>query len=143
MFNSNQAGADGELYAEQDPGLGDYACPPSVFPAYQEEEQVDKEMFKHDFYQMRIWQQVDENYDPTDFLQGLVPGEAQPFQPPPMVNIQFNPFLFARYSFYSFDCNNGFQVMDDGTIIKPDPGAVTDDHLQVIKKNYLQLVLVF
>ena len=38
---------------------------------------------------------MDENYDPTDFLQGLVPGEAQPFQPPPMVNIQFNPFLFA------------------------------------------------
>ena len=78
---------------------------------------------------------MDENYDPTDFLQGLVPGEAQPFQPPPMVNIQFDPFLFARYSFYSFDRNNGFQVMDDGTIIKPDPGAVTDDHLQVIKKN--------
>jgi len=90
VFNI-QAGADGELYAEQDPAFreGDYACPPSVFPvSYQEEEQ-----------------QVDENYDPTDFLQGLVPGEAPAFQPPPM-------------------------VLDDGTIIKPEPGAMADDHLQ-------------
>jgi len=90
VFNI-QAGADGELYAEQDPAFreGDYACPPSVFPlSYQEEEQ-----------------QVDENYDPTDFLQGLVPGEAPVFQPPPM-------------------------VLDDGTIIKPEPGAMADDHLQ-------------
>ena len=86
---------------------------------------------------------MDENYDPTDFLQGLVPGEAQPFQPPPMVNTQFHPILFTGCFFYSFDRNNGLQVMDDGTIIKPDPGAVTDDHLQVIKKNHLQLVLVF
>ena len=86
---------------------------------------------------------MDENYDPTDFLQGLVPGEAQPFQPPPMVNIQFNPRFCLQDVFYSFDRNNGLQVMDDGTIIKPDPGAVTDDHLQVIKKNYLQVVLVF
>merc|ERR1712226_250703 len=62
IFNI-QAGANGELYAEQDPNLqdGDYPCPPSVFPVNYHEEQEE---------------QVDENYDPTDFLQGLVPGEV-------------------------------------------------------------------
>merc|ERR1712226_865418 len=77
---------------EQDPNFqdGDYPCPPSVFPVNYHEEQEE---------------QVDENYDPTDFLQGLVPGEAPAFQPPPM-------------------------VLDDGTIIKPEPGAMSDDHLQ-------------
>ena len=52
--------------------------------AYQEEEQVNKEIMT---FQVTILQQVDENYDPTDFLQGLVPGEAPSFQPPPMVTI--------------------------------------------------------
>ena len=89
MCNSNQAGADGELYAEQDPAFreGDYACPPSVFPvSYQEEEQVIVWCVCDLILQMIILQQVDENYDPTDFLQGLVPGEAPAFQPPPMVH---------------------------------------------------------
>ena len=27
------------------------------------------------------------------------------------------------------------QVLDDGTIIKPEPGAMSDDHLQVEMKN--------
>jgi len=62
VFNI-QAGENGELYSVQDPNFqeGDYPCPPSVFPVnYQDGHQEEE---------------VDENYDPTDFLQGLVPGE--------------------------------------------------------------------
>ena len=75
-------------------------------------------------------QQVDENYDPTDFLQGLVPGEAPSFQPPPMVMI---PSMDV--SFILLTGTNELQVMDDGTIIKPEPGAMADDHLQVMANN--------
>ena len=79
---------------------------------------------------MIILQQVDENYDPTDFLQGLVPGEAPAFQPPPMVII-----INVSRIFYTLDSTIKSQVLDDGTIIKPEPGAMADDHLQVIAKN--------
>ena len=67
-----------------------------------------------------INQAVDENYDPTEFLQSLCPGEILGTNPLPMVVLSH---LFCQQKW--------LQVLQDGTVIKAEPEESSETRLKV------------